>query len=367
VKLWHIAALLIAGIAVGVAFPGRFTGLFGQATLFVFLPALIFEGAWRLDLHLMRRASVPIALLAVPGVALTAAVIALSAHYVGAFDWNAALLLGAILSATDPVAVVAVFRRLPVPRELATIVESESLLNDAVAVVLYRATVAAIVLSAGAAGVLHAAAQAVVGVVIGIAIGGALAFGAAFALRRHIRAPVQSIATFAGAYGAYFLAEHGGWSGIFAVLTFGVVLRELERRRISVASAEGVAKFWDVVAVLANLVVFFLIGAALDFTQLVRVLPAAGVTLGAVAIARLLLSYGLLAPVRRQLRPFWQTVVRMAGIRGALSLALALATPAAIAQRHLIVDVTFAVVVVTILVGTLTLAPRLERMELEAD
>jgi CPA1 family monovalent cation:H+ antiporter len=367
VKLWHIAALLVVGIAVGVAFPGRLTGVFGQATLFVFLPALIFEGAWRLDLHLMRRACAPIALLAVPGVALTAIVIAACVHYIGAFDWGAALLVGAILSATDPVAVVAVFRRLPVPRELATIVESESLLNDAVVVVLYRALVAAIVLSAGTVGVLHEAAQALSGVLIGIAIGGAMAYAAAFALRRQVGAPVQSSATFVGAYGAYFLAEHGGWSGIFAVLTFGIVLRELERRYMSVASAEGVARFWDIVAVLANLVLFFLVGAALDFRDLLHVLPAVGVTLGAVMLARMLLAYGLLAPARGQLKPFWQTVVRMAGIRGALALALALATPAAIAQRNLIIDVTFAVVVVTILVGTLTLAPRLERLDLQAE
>lgn len=366
-RLWHIAALLVAGIAVGIAFPGRLTGLFGQATLYVFLPALIFEGAWHLDFHLMRRSALTIALLAAPGVALTAGVIAVCVHYIGAFGWSSALLLGATLSATDPVAVVAVFRRLPVPRRLATIVESESLLNDAVAVVLYRALIAALVLSAGTSGVWRAAGQALIGVLIGIAIGGALAYLAALLLRRSITTPVQSAATFAGAYGGYLLAEHGGWSGIFAVLTFGIVLRELERHRMSVASAEGVTRFWDATAMLANLALFFLIGTALDLRRLGPVLPAAAVTLGAVFFARVLLSYGLLALVRARLKPFWQTVVRMAGIRGALSLALALATPAAIPQRNLVIDATFAVVVVTILLGTLTLHRRLERLQLEPD
>lgn len=366
-KLWHIAGLLVAGIAIGIAFPGRLTALFGQATLYAFLPALIFDGAWRLDFHLMRRASAPVILLAVPGVALTAGVIAVCVHYVGTFDWSAALLLGAILSATDPVAVVALFRRLPVPRELATIVESESLFNDAVAVVLYRGMIAAIVLSAGTASVLHAAGQALLGVVVGILIGGALAYAAAFTLRRQIGAPVQSVATLVGAYGSYLLAEHLGWSGIFAVLTFGIVLAELERHRIGVASHEGVAKFWDAIALFSNLALFFLIGAAIDLTDMMHVLPAAAVTIGAVLLARVLLSYGLLSLARARLKPLWQTVVRMAGIRGALSLALALATPAAIAQRSLIINATFAVVVVTILVGTLTLTWRLERLDLEAD
>jgi len=352
---------------VGAAFPGSLTAIFGQATLYVFLPALIFEAAWHLDARLMRGSARTIALLAIPGVVLTAGVIALCVHYFGAFQWSSALVLGAILSATDPVAVIAVFRRLPVPRRLATIIESEALLNDALAVVLYRAVIAALVLSSDGAGVWNATWEALLGVAAGIAIGTALAYTAALALRERIGAPVQSAATLVGAYAAYGLAEYGGWSGIFAVIAFAVVLRELERRRISVASADGVATFWDVVALVANVVLFLLIGAALDFTQLAHSLFASCVTIGAVLLARALLSYGLLALVRTHLRPFWQTVVRMAGIRGALSLALALSTPAALVQRTLVINVTFAVVVVTILAGTLTLTWRLEGLDLEAE
>jgi len=362
-KLWHIAALLLAGIAVGVTLPGRLTGVFGQATLYVFLPALIFEAAWNLDFHLVRRAYMPIALLALPGVALTAAVIAACAHYTGAFAWESALVLGAVLSATDPVAVVAVFRRLDVPAELATIVVSESLLNDAVAVALYRVFVT-IAVTSSAAGILRSGTSAAIGVFAGIASGVVLAWFVAFALRRSIGASVQCAATLAGAYAGYILADRFGWSGIFTVLAFGVVLRELERHRIAVAAAAGVAAFWESAALMANVVLFFLIGAALDLTQLRRALPAAAVTVGAVLLARVVVSYGLLAAERARMRPFWRTVVRMAGIRGALSLALALATPVTLVQRSLIVDATFAVVVVTILVGTLTLTPRLERLKL---
>jgi CPA1 family monovalent cation:H+ antiporter len=227
--------------------------------------------------------------------------------------------------------------------------------------------IAAIVFSSGPAAILQASERALVGVVIGIAIGGVLAYLAAFALRRHIGAPVQSVATFVAAYGGYTLADSFGWSGIFTVLTFGIALRELERHRISVTAAESVDRFWSVLALLANVVLFFLIGAALDFTKLAPVLPAAGVTIGAVLLARIVLSYGLLSLVRARLKPLWQTVIRMAGIRGALSLALALSTPAALAERGLIINATFAVVVVTILVGTLTLRRRLERLDLEMD
>lgn len=366
-KLWHIAVLLAAGIAIGAAFPERFTGIFGTATLYVFLPALIFEAAWHLDFRLMRRNWKPIALLALPGVALTAGIIALCVHYAGPFAWGPALLLGAILSATDPVAVIAVFRRLRIPRALATIIESESLLNDAMAVVIYRAIVAVIVVSAETASAWSAAANALAGIAIGIAVGMALAYLAAFALHEAVTAPMQSASTLIGAYGGYMLSERFGWSGIFAALTFGIALRQLERHRITVASAQGVEQFWDGVALVANLALFFLIGAALDFTRLLHSLPAAGITLAAVLFSRAILAYGLLLFARNLLRPYWMTVVRMAGIRGALSLALALATPLAVAQRGTIVDATFAVVIVTILVGALTLRPRLERMPLADD
>lgn len=366
-QLWHIAALLLCGIAVGILFPGRLTEVFGAATLYAFLPALIFEGAWHLDFHVMRRAWRPIALLAIPGVVVTAAIVAISMRYIGGFAWDAALILGAILSATDPVAVVAIFRRLDVPKPLATIVESESLLNDAVAVVVYRAVVAVVLASAGIGGVWHTAGMALFGVAAGIAFGVAFAYAAAFALRERVTPWIQSIATLLGAYGVYILADSLGLSGIFAVLTFGVALREFERHRITVSSAEGVATFWHRLSTAANLALFFLIGAALDFTRLLHSLPAVGVTIAAVFVARAVISYGLLHIVREHVRRVWRTVVRMAGIRGALSLALALATPAAVAQRGALIDATFAVVVITILVGSLTLERRIARMPLRDE
>lgn len=363
-KLWHIAALLIAGIAVGIAFPFRFTGLFGQATLYVFLPALIFEAAWHLDFHIMRRMWKAITLLAIPGVLVTAAIVTLFAVFFAQMPWGTALLLGAILCATDPVAVITIFRRLEVPRSLATIVESESLFNDAITIVVYRATVASIVFSATTSGVAHQAAQAALGVLIGIGIGLVVAYVAAFALHEAVNAYIQSFATLICAYGGYFVCDYFGWSGMFFVLTFGIALRELERRRITIQAAEGVSTFWTGVAVVANVILFFLIGAALDLTHLRGTIYVQLVVLAAVLTARFVLSYGVLAMVRGTLRPFWMTVVRMAGIRGALSLALALATPLSVPQRGIIVDTTFVVVVVTILNGVLTVKPRMERMPL---
>src|ERR1700722_15055518 len=101
--LWSIAVLLLAGIAVGIVFPGRLTNLFGDATLYVFLPALLFEGSWQLNSAVMRKTWKPIATLAIPGVLVTAAIVIVFARYGAGMPWPSALLLSAILCATDPV------------------------------------------------------------------------------------------------------------------------------------------------------------------------------------------------------------------------------------------------------------------------
>lgn len=363
-KLWHIAALIFAGLIVGEAHPEQLTGLFRDATLYVFLPALIFEAAWQLDFSLMRRAWRPIVILAVPGVIVTAAFIAAVVHFFGGLGVGAALVLGAVLSATDPVAVTAIFRRLSVPPALATIVESESLLNDAIAVVAYRAIVAAVTTTAGVASIAGVGVHALLGSLAGIAVGAAI--GLRFSLGLHRRLPgfVQSTLTFVAAYGAYFLCEALGWSGIFAVIACAIAMREQERRRRIICMADGVERTWHVAASAANAALFFLVGAAVELGHLWNLRVALAATIVAVLVARVIVAYGLLA-LRPQMLRTWKTVVRLAGVRGALSLALALGVPASMAERGTVIDATFAVVVITVLVGTLTYERRIGRLELE--
>ncbi|MGC1380291.1 MAG: cation:proton antiporter [Candidatus Baltobacteraceae bacterium] len=362
-RLWQIAALLAAGLVFGELAPRLLTESFRALTLYVFLPALIFEAAWNLDFELMRRAWRPIVLLAIPGVALTAALIALALHRLGGADAATALLIGVVLSATDPVAVVAIFRRLRVPKMLQTIVESESLLNDAVAVVLYRAVLAAVLAGASGAEVGRISMLAVVGSIGGIAIGAVIGALAAFALSRQLGAAVQTAATFVAAYGGYILAERLHASGIFAVVACAIAMRELERRRLSLEVAKSVERVWHAAGITANVALFFLIGAAVEIAELSAHLRLVAVTLVAVFIARIVVAYGLLALVPRMLRS-WKSVVRLAGVRGALSLALALAVPTAFPGRDRVVDAAFAVVVFTILASALTIERRVSRLDL---
>jgi CPA1 family monovalent cation:H+ antiporter len=344
-KPWHIVVAIAAGVVVGIFEPGRFEYALGHATLYVFLPPLLFEAAWNLSYRAIVRHWRAIAMLAGPGVVLTAVVVA-GALTIVRVPIGPALLTGAILSATDPIAVIAIFRSFKIPKSLETIVECESLFNDAVAVVLYRGVLAALVagsLSASSIGLLTArtVGESLGGVVLGVA----LAFVVARVLRRTQRVEPQILATILCAYGTYFAADELHMSGIFATIASGIALRYYERRWLTHSIVEGVERFWDLAALLANALVFFLVGAALKIDQIAGNPAFVIACLAATAVSRFALAW-LLIPYKYP--PQWLNVVRVAGVRGALSIALALAIPAFVPYRQAIVDATFAVALATI-------------------
>ena len=361
-RLWQIVGLVVLGVLYGLIKPGQLTFTFGQATLYVLLPALLFEAAWNLQWRALVRQWRAILFLSVPGVALTALIIA-GALSVVRVPFPQALLAGAILSATDPIAVVAVFRRLPVPVMLSTIVECEALFNDAVAVVLYRA-VLAIALSRSFDGVniMRVSGLAIAGSVGGIAIGIGVAFAAAWLLRGRKREAPQILATFVCAYGTYFLADRLGCSGIFATIASGVALRYFERHWVSLTVAENVNGAWSLFALAANVVVFFLVGAALDVTIL-RLQPVFVIAaLVGVAVARGVLAV-LLVPGGYPRE--WLDVISAAGMRSALSVALALAIPQNLPGREAIITATFAVALATIVSSSITVPRAVARVRKE--
>jgi len=352
--LWVIVTLVLTGIGVGFAEPGRFSYALGAATLYVFLPPLLFEAAWNLDARQLLSAWKPIFALAVPGVALTTIVVAGALALVG-FPWPASLLIGAMVSATDPIAVVAIFRRLPVPAVLSTIVQSEALLNDAMAVVVYRSILLALAAGLTIESSLRIAGQAVLGAAAGIALGAAFAAVIGHLVIRRRGDTMQILATLGGAYASYFAADAAHASGIFAVIAFGIALREVERRSITIVVVEDVGRFWDVLALLANTLVFFLTGAAIELFRVGRAPVAAAAALGGILIARLALAY-VLTPLAmgRLVDRRWLNVVRVANARGALSLALAIALPLSIPSRGTIIDITFTLVLATLLSSAFT-------------
>ena len=192
----------------------------------------------------------------------------------------------------------------------------------------------------------------------GAALGVAIAFVTARVLRGRRRVRFQIAATVLCAYGAYFAADYLALSGIFATIAYGIALRYYERSWITLSIAEDVSRFWDVAALLANGLVFFMVGAGLQIARVAYEPVFTVACIAGVAVARFVVSAMLLPfPYPRN----WLDVVRVAGMRGALSLALALALPASAPYREAIIDGTFAVALATLAASSLTLVPVVRR------
>jgi CPA1 family monovalent cation:H+ antiporter len=298
-----------------------------------------------------------IATLAGPGVIVTACIVA-GALSIVRVDFGSALLMGAILSATDPISVIAIFRSIKAPKTLVTIVECESLFNDAVAVVLYRGVLATLAMTVLDFHVVGTVALQLIGSVAGgVALGIVLSFVVARVMRKFGDPGLQIAGTTVCAYGSYFAADWLHLSGIFATIACGIALRYFERRWITLSVVEDVKRFWDLAALAANVLVFFLVGAALQIGEVAREPVFIVACLIAIALARVAIA-ALLLPAAYP--NSWLNVVRVAGVRGALSIALALAVPATIPYRQAMIDASFAVAIVTIVAGSFS-APRAVR------
>jgi monovalent cation:H+ antiporter, CPA1 family len=333
------AAVALVAIGAFIEVPPPFA--FGDALLVVFLPPLIFEAAWNLDLQALRRMAWQIVMLAVPGTLATAFFIAGVLVVTRMLPFGPALLLGAIVAATDPVAVVAAFRHVAVPPGIRTLVEAESLSNDGVALILFGfalALVAGEQVSIGAD-----VARGVLEIFGGVAIGASAGLVCAAVVRVARSAEYEVTITIVLAYVAYLLAAALHCSGIFATAAGAIALRvALGKMPGALGNEEDVDRVWAAAAFMANAVVFLATGLLIRPSRIAHQPALVIVAVLAVLFARVLLA--LIATREREDR----ITIFLAGMRGALPLALALSLPDSVRYRPQIIDATFAVVLVTI-------------------
>ena len=308
-----------------------------EAVFFVFLPTLIFQSAFHLDARALRENLAPTLTLAVPGLIISTAVIGGIMYYAAplagvTFTWPEALLLGSILSATDPVAVIALFSQLGAPKRLTVLVEGESLFNDATAIVLSRILIGVI-----GAGVVSSDAIVLGGVQFfavflgGLVVGWALAIVAGtFIGMVESDAFIEITLTTILAYLSFYIAEHVlGVSGVMAVVAAGVITGGWGKAKISPSIAGYLEHFWDYLAGVANALIFLLVGLTVDLGGLIEVLPTLFWVVVAMLVSRALVIYGLVPfvgklpgsdPIDRR----YQTVMYWGGLRGGIALAIAL-------------------------------------------
>jgi CPA1 family monovalent cation:H+ antiporter len=366
-RLPYTVGLVVAGAAVALSrLPVEVT-LTKDLIFTAFLPPLIFEAAFQMHWKELKK-DLPVTLtLATVGVVLSAGLVTMGILWLLHWPWQAALLLGVLISATDPVSVIATFKAAGVHGRLGLLVEAESLFNDGTAAVLFGVALAAV--GAGAASV--TAGGVVVSFLITVLGGilcGALVGGAALLLAGRTDDHLVEITfTTVAAYGSFLVAEHFHLSGVLATLTAGLILGNLGTLgAITDKGRESVLSFWEYIGFVANSLIFLLIGMPLAHQDFRATGIAIGVVTLLVLAGRALAVYGcslpfLLAP---GLRVSWahQHVLFWGGLRGALALALALGLPDDVPMRGAITTVAFGVVAFSVIVQGLTMTPLLVRL-----
>ena len=401
IRIPYPILLVLSGLALAFVPPDLLPryDLDPEVVFVLFLPPLLFASAFFTSWRDFKNNLRPIGLLAVGLVLVTVLAVAVVARYVAGLPWPAAFVLGAVVSPTDAIAATAIAQRLGVPRRIVTLLEGESLLNDATGIVAYR--IALGVAGGAAFSFLGAGLQFVVGAVGGVAVGVAVGWVVVKSFALLDDTPVEIVVSLLAPFTAYLAAEelpHLVWqellrrdaepffSGVLAAVAAGLYVGRFSPTVMSPTSRLEGGAVWNVVVFLLNGLAFILIG--LQFPEILRglgddgygpgqlVLYAAAVSLAVVLVRALWVFPATYLPrmAFRSIRerdpaPPWRSVVVIswAGMRGVISLAAALALPEAIASRDLILFLTFSVILATLVLQGLSLPLLIRLLGLEDD
>jgi Na+/H+ antiporter len=379
--------LVVGGLLVGLV-PGMpHVELQPELVLLVFLPPLLYVAAFFSDLRALRADARALSLASVGLVLVTMAVVAVMGHRVLDLPWAMAFALGAIVSPTDPVAATAIMRRLGVPRRIVNLVEGESLVNDAAALVGYRVAVGAAV--AGSFSLLDAALEFLLAAAGGVAVGLAVGWLIGAIRRRLDDAPTEITITLFTGYAAFLPAEHLHLSGVLATVAAGIYLGWRAPQLTSARTRLQAFAVWEILTFLLNATLFILIGLqlpvvldSLDGQSPGELIGYAALVSMTVIGARFLWLFSMPYFIRaldrrpqqraRRVGAAPRVVVAWSGLRGAVSMATALALPletdtgAPLPGRGLIIFVTFVVVLVTVVGQGLTLPALARRLGVAA-
>jgi CPA1 family monovalent cation:H+ antiporter len=379
IRLPYTVALVVVGLALALV-PNILTfNVSSDLILAVLVPPLVFEATLNIKWGDLRGDMPLVLLLAVGGTLLSTFIVGGIVFQVLDIPILGALAFGALIAATDPVAVIAFFKSLGVSKRLSILVEGESLFNDGVAIVVFNLTIAAAAAALTTAGATEFSLVAAVVEflrvsVVGVGVGLTLGFVVAYVILRNIDDHlIETATTVALAFGAYVAAESLHASGLLAVVAAGLVVGNIGMSNTSPTTRLTLDNFWEFLAFVANSLVFLLIGLEIQLAQLVQFALPIAVAVLAVLVSRAISVYSItalhnrLTPDRLDVPTRYQHVMFWGGLRGAISLALALTIGrnlfgATIATEMRVM--TFGVVLFTILVQGATIERLIERLGL---
>ena len=361
INLPYAVALVLGGLIVAQTHLVQLPQLEPRFVLFVCLPPLLFDAAFRLDDVELRNVAQPVLTLAIPGTLATAFIVALLLVVVLKLSVAVALLFGSIVAATDPVAVVAVFRSITASRRLAVIAEGESLINDGIAITLYTAAIGLVTLGTTdlVGALMLFLTQVVGGVVVGVVLG--VVFSRLSSIvDDHL---VEMTLSTALAYGSFLAGQAIGVSGALACVAAGFIHGSYGREvGMSERTRRLLDDLWEYFGFVVNALVFLLVGFSANLSAVAATAGAVFVSIVSVFISRIVVVSlpPFLFRLTRRLRVVTSAAERAVlvwgGLRGALTITLALAVPTEIPERQLLIAMAFGVVLFSLLVQTLTLS-----------
>ena len=368
IKLPYTITLVLAGLLVGYLNLLPNVRLEPQVLFAVFLPPLLFESGIHIHFPSLLKQWRIIVTLAIFGTLVSTAAVGYATSCLIGLPLLAALLFGAIISPTDPISVMSMFKSLGVNERLAMIVEAESLFNDGVAIVLF-AMIQGFIASGNLS--FNQIFFSFIATVLGGAGVGVLVGGVASRITREFDDHLLEITlTTVVAYGSYLAAEHIHVSGVIAVVAASLVAGNYGMTRgMSTTSRLAVLSFWEYVAFAVNSMVFLLIGIEMGNVPLNVNLLSVSIVICVVLAARAVSVYGLTALLNYAGNPVpmaWQHVLVWGGLRGALSMAMVLGLGSSLPERDLLITLAFGVVLFTLLGQGLTIAPLIHRLKLSS-
>lgn len=340
--------------------------------LFVFLPALIFESGFNLDGRQLVKDIVPVFTLAVPALLLSTFMIGAGLWWLLSMNPVHALLFGALISATDPIAVIALFKELGAPLRLNVMVEGESLLNDATALVVFKVLLGIAAASAMKWQTMGGASIEFLRVFFGGAMVG-LAMGILFSEAMRFvqsRSAVFTL-TIVMAYSGFIISEHLlHMSGVMTVVVASIFLGVLGRSRMSQEVAETAREIWEFIAYLCNALLFLLVGLSVEPAQMFEHAIAIGIAVALVILVRAATVHSMVPLVVRWfgLPPIGMSerhIMWWGGLKGSLAIAMALSIPESIPGRDMLLAMTVGVVVFTLLVNASTIRPLMQLLGMD--